>query len=195
MRLDYFELLNGRPDKDIEEPFQSNGDEHLIKFKPRKKVFQILVDLADEFDYAVYVGNPPYPHVLPIEKKLIMPSLKRCRWNNLLFFSIFIHELSHIVPYESRMGLYDKYEEEIICELTAARFLDSVVLSFFDEKRYKEMKNRLFTESMQYIKRHINKANKTQRPENTIDKNRLKTLLRVSKKRFDYLNIKIASYE
>ena len=187
MRIDYVDLLDGRRDKDIEEPFQSSGPEKLVKFKPRKKIFKTLVKVAEDLDYTVYVGNPPYPHILPIDKKLIMPTLKRCRWNSVLFFSIFVHELSHIIPYETRFGLYSKYEEEIICEFSAIMCLEKVSLVFFNEKRYKETRDRLIGESLQYIKRWINRANKSTNQENHINKKRLSQLVAISKKRYNYL--------
>lgn len=187
MRLDYVDLLDGRKDKDIEEPFQDCKEVHLIKFRPRKKVFKDLVSIAENLDYDVYVGNPPYPHILPLEQKLIMPTLKRCRWNNVLFFSIFIHELTHILPYETRIGLYEKEEEEILCEFTAIRCLENIAFNYFDEKRYKEVRNRLIRDSLQYVKRYINKANKLANTSKHIDKKRLKQLAKISLKRYNYI--------
>lgn len=196
MNIDYIDLLNGRKDKDIEEPFQDKErSENLIRFRPRKQIFKHLVKIAENLDYFVYVGNPPFPHIMPAEQKLVMPTLKRCRWNNVLFFSIFIHELTHILPYETRVKIYNKHEEEIICELTAVRFLENITFLYFNERRYKETRNRIIKESMQYIKRHINRANRSSENINYIDKKRLKNLVQVSLRRYNYLAKRLRDFD
>lgn len=187
MYLNYADLLNGKRDKDIEEPAPGPVSKHVVKYRPKKLVFKKLVRVAENMDYTVYADDPPFPHILPVSQKLIMPTLKRCNWNVVLFFSIFVHELTHIVPYESKMGLYSKHEEEIICELTSIRFLEQIFPQYFNYKRYYKTVNRIKKESLQYVKRWINKANTSVKPENWINEKRLHELVTISWKRANYL--------
>jgi hypothetical protein len=187
MRINYKSLLDGKRDKDIEEPAPGPVHQHIVKYKPKKLIFKKLVRVAENMDYTVYADDPPFPHILPVQQKMIMPTLKRCNWNIPLFFSIFIHELTHMVPYESRMALYSKHEEEIICELTAIRFLETVFPLYFNYDKYEKTVNRLRIESLQYVKRWINKSNKSVNEEKHIDKKRLKELVVISWRRANYL--------